>query len=105
MVEPQQISILVLVLIEHFEVRGTLSHFRRNGACWLIVHWPISGCEDFNSEFNVSNLGTLFVFSELCLQLLAESHIFEHLRHLVDLVKPTLNFQLLEHNFLGFHRK
>ena len=103
MVEPQQISILVLVLIEHFEVRGTLSHFRGDCACRLIVYWPISGREDFNSEFNVSNLGTLFILSELCLQLFAERHIFEHLCHFVDLVKSTLNFQLLEHDFLGFH--
>ena len=104
-VEPQEISILVLVLIEHFKVRCTLPHFRRDRACRLIVDRPVSCCKNFNAEFNSIDLRTTFVFSELLLQFFAQGHILEHLRHLIYLIQATLNFQLLKHDFLCFHGK
>ena len=69
-VEPQQITILMFILVEHFKVGCTLSHLRWNGTCWLIIDRPVSSCEDFNAEFYTLDAITL-LFSESRLQFFA----------------------------------
>ena len=90
-----KIPVLMFVLIEHLEVRGALPHLCGNRACWLVVEGPISSCQHFNAEFDITHCRASLVLSELLLQLLAQSHVLKHLRHFVHLVQSAFDFQLL----------
>jgi len=104
-IQPEEISILVLVLVESLEVGGARLHGGRDSARGLVVYRPVSSGEDFDSEFNSSDQWSLLVVSELLLKVLAQLHVLEHLCHFVNLVKSALNLELLQHDFLGFHRQ
>ena len=41
-IEPQEISILMLVLVEPLEISCALLHWNRDGTRWLVVNWPVS---------------------------------------------------------------
>ena len=55
-IEPQEIPVLMLILVEPLEISGACFHCRRNGASWLVVNWPVSGGKNFNTEFDSIDL-------------------------------------------------
>ena len=100
--EPSQVSVLVLVLVELFELTSNIFHFWRESTGCCILLGPVSICENFSHEFNLLIfylLASLSTF-EFIHQILGEIHICEHLRYSVDGVMTTFNLQLLQHEFL-----
>ena len=55
MIEPQEISILMFVLVESLKVSGTRFHSCRDGARGLGVDRPVSSRQHFDAEFDSSD--------------------------------------------------
>jgi hypothetical protein len=102
--EPRQVTVLVLVLVEHVEGISARLHRGRDGARQVAVDWPVATREHFSAKVHSADCVASLQF-EFLLQILAQLDVGEHLRHLVDSVQPALHLEFLKHGFLSFVRE
>ena len=105
LVEPGEVSVLVLVFVELLKLSSALTHFLRNLQGKRILLRPVTISEYFCLEVDISNLSLLVSLLEVLHQVLAQVHVHKHLRYLVHRVMPTLHLQLLQHQLLRILRQ
>ena len=102
-VEPCDVPVLVLVLIELFKFDCDGLHLWRQRAFNLALLGPVPVCEDFCDELDLelvsdgARLGRVLEFEH---EVLGESDIFEHGAELVHSVVAALDSELLQHELL-----
>jgi hypothetical protein len=99
LVEPFDVPVAILMLVECLEYSCDLLHLRWKCAWLSVLLWPVTTCEHLTYKFN-SLVGDSLMRSmvlELSHKFLTEVHICEHLGNLVDCVMSTLYLKLLEH--------
>ena len=102
--KPSQVSVLVLELVVFFEPGSAYLQLRREFALALLGFGPDSISEHLSMNFDSIDDALVLLLPELFHQVGSESHVSEHLRHLVHSVVSTLDLQLLKHSLFSFLR-
>ena len=93
LVEPGQLSVLVLRVVEPFESLQAHFHHRWYSASWRVIHLPVAVGQYLGFEFNRSDWIVPRV--ELLVELSAKVDVCEHVRHFADGLVTVLYLELL----------
>jgi hypothetical protein len=107
LVEPVELSVLMLECVESLVLVNTRFHYRRDHANRRLFTGPSSVGQYLSCELNSSRVGqcSAFILRELLLEFLAHLNISEHLADFIHRVNTTLNFEFLKHFLFRFLRK
>mmetsp|Transcript_7364 Transcript_7364/g.16119 ORF Transcript_7364/g.16119 Transcript_7364/m.16119 type:complete len:236 (+) Transcript_7364:257-964(+) len=104
-VDPPQLSATVFAVVESLESRHTAYQlFTGRDICFIRLLWPGICLQDAYLMLNARWTSSMSISIVLFLQLIAQRHVHEHRRQLLDRLLATLNLQLGDNQVLSLCR-